>query len=435
MQHLHHLRLAENDAWHAPLRQQVFHDAVEHGGLINSLRVEPGAGLPGGRPASSPWRPHRAEGWDISGHKIYTTGIEGCAGRRCRAAKAMITRRWWARAGAWRQPGHQRGGKRWDHAGMRATRQPWRLFLTTCGWRREHAVDVWPTDAPPAAQAEPFRLFANRQTALLAAIWRQHCPRRSRLAGEGGWRGGCPPVPAIRLSSATGAGESRAASPGCCWSTAACWSRARPRCAFPPSEANLAKVTITDNAIPSGEYRARADRQSWSQPTKPAGTPLHRNAALRTGTYPHRATAPGWQPATSSFNHKDNHDASIDSRPVGGRADPVLALGGYTRQRRSGLPCVSPIKAGRHAFAAGGRPTPCKISFTTVSGPSPGRRSAGGSPQRGRHVDAGIIGDAPLLFALANGAPVKAIAVDKSTRRGPRCWYPRQHALPKAALI
>lgn len=41
-------------------------------------------------------------------------------------------------------------------------------------------------------------------------------------------------------------------------------------------------------------------------------------------------------------------------------------------------------------------------------------------------VDAGIIGDAPLLFALANGAPVKAIAVDKATRRGPRCWFPRQ---------
>ncbi|HBT4790001.1 TPA: acyl-CoA dehydrogenase, partial [Klebsiella variicola subsp. variicola] len=46
MQYLHHLRLAENDAWHAPLRQQVFHDAVEHGGLINSLRVEPELGSP-----------------------------------------------------------------------------------------------------------------------------------------------------------------------------------------------------------------------------------------------------------------------------------------------------------------------------------------------------------------------------------------------------
>ncbi|MGP4883157.1 acyl-CoA dehydrogenase, partial [Klebsiella pneumoniae] len=72
MQYLHHLRLAENDAWHAPLRQQVFHDAVEHGGLINSLRVEPELGSParGGLPDTVATR--RAEGWDISGHKIYT---------------------------------------------------------------------------------------------------------------------------------------------------------------------------------------------------------------------------------------------------------------------------------------------------------------------------------------------------------------------------
>ncbi|WP_442801657.1 ABC transporter substrate-binding protein [Serratia rubidaea] len=33
-------------------------------------------------------------------------------------------------------------------------------------------------------------------------------------------------------------------------------------------------------------------------------------------------------------------------------------------------------------------------------------------------VDAGIIGDAPLLFALAQGAPVKAVAVDKSNPAG-----------------
>lgn len=33
-------------------------------------------------------------------------------------------------------------------------------------------------------------------------------------------------------------------------------------------------------------------------------------------------------------------------------------------------------------------------------------------------IDAGIIGDAPLLFVLASGAPVKAIAVDKSDPYG-----------------
>lgn len=52
MQYLHHLRLAENAGWAEPLRQRVFHDAVERGGLINSLRVEPELGSParGGLP-------------------------------------------------------------------------------------------------------------------------------------------------------------------------------------------------------------------------------------------------------------------------------------------------------------------------------------------------------------------------------------------------
>ncbi|EPK6509454.1 acyl-CoA dehydrogenase family protein, partial [Klebsiella pneumoniae] len=169
MQYLHHLRLAENDAWHAPLRQQVFHDAVEHGGLINSLRVEPELGSParGGLPDTVATR--RAEGWDISGHKIYTTGIEGL--------------RWlavWARSddnpplvGTWLVPGDSPGitvVKSWDHAGMRATGSH-EVIFNHVRVAAEHAVDVWAADAPPAAQAEPFRLFANRQTALLAAIY------------------------------------------------------------------------------------------------------------------------------------------------------------------------------------------------------------------------------------------------------------------------
>lgn len=49
-------------------------------------------------------------------------------------------------------------------------------------------------------------------------------------------------------------------------------------------------------------------------------------------------------------------------------------------------------------------------------------------------VDAGIIGDAPLLFALANGAPVKAIAVDKSNPAGTAVLVSPGSTL-KAALI
>ncbi len=49
-------------------------------------------------------------------------------------------------------------------------------------------------------------------------------------------------------------------------------------------------------------------------------------------------------------------------------------------------------------------------------------------------VDAGIIGDAPLLFATANGAPVKAIAVDKSNPAGTAVLVSPGSTL-KAALI
>jgi sulfonate transport system substrate-binding protein len=48
-------------------------------------------------------------------------------------------------------------------------------------------------------------------------------------------------------------------------------------------------------------------------------------------------------------------------------------------------------------------------------------------------VDAGIIGDAPLLFALANGAPVKAIAVDKSNPAGTAVLVPPGSSLKSAA--
>ena len=48
-------------------------------------------------------------------------------------------------------------------------------------------------------------------------------------------------------------------------------------------------------------------------------------------------------------------------------------------------------------------------------------------------IDAGIIGDAPLLFVLASGAPVKAIAVDKSDPYGTALLVRPDAALHSAA--
>lgn len=103
----------------------------------------------------------------------------------------------------------------------------------------------------------------------------------------------------------------------------------------------------------------------------------------------------------------------------------LLALGGYaTAQERLTLR-IADQKGGMRsqleaANALQNLPYDIKWAEFPAAAPLAEALNAGA-------VDAGIIGDAPLLFALANGAPVKAIAVDKSNRRGPRCWYPRQH--------
>ena len=110
----------------------------------------------------------------------------------------------------------------------------------------EHAVDVWPTDAPPAARAEPFRLFANRRTALLAAIY------DSIAHAAHDWlvrwlAGGCPPVSAIR-SRLPRVQEKVGQIAGLLLVNRSLLEQAAAL-RFSAIEANLAKVTITDNAI------------------------------------------------------------------------------------------------------------------------------------------------------------------------------------------
>lgn len=63
--------------WPAPLRQRVLASVVRDGALANALRVEPELGTParGGLPATIARR--SADGWRLSGHKLYSTGIDG----------------------------------------------------------------------------------------------------------------------------------------------------------------------------------------------------------------------------------------------------------------------------------------------------------------------------------------------------------------------
>ena len=94
----------------------------------------------------------------------------------------------------------------------------------------------------------------------------------------------------------------------------------------------------------------------------------------------------------------------------------LLALGGYaTAQERITLR-IADQKGGMRsqleaANALQNLPYDIKWAEFPAAAPLAEALNAGA-------VDAGIIGDAPLLFALANGAPVKAIAVDKSNPAG-----------------
>jgi len=112
--------LSRTDLWPEHVRACIATEAVEHGGLINALRVEPDLGSPtrGGLPATTIRR--TPAGWRLSGHKIFATGAPGL--------------RWmdvWARnEDEPAKVGHVlvRGDapgiriiETWDHIGMRST--------------------------------------------------------------------------------------------------------------------------------------------------------------------------------------------------------------------------------------------------------------------------------------------------------------------------
>lgn len=65
------------ERWPLPVAQRVLSEAATKGALINALRVEPELGTPlrGGLPATVARR--AADGWSITGRKIYSTGVSG----------------------------------------------------------------------------------------------------------------------------------------------------------------------------------------------------------------------------------------------------------------------------------------------------------------------------------------------------------------------
>ncbi len=100
----------------------------------------------------------------------------------------------------------------------------------------------------------------------------------------------------------------------------------------------------------------------------------------------------------------------------------LLALGGYaTAQERLTLR-IADQKGGMRsqleaANALQNLPYDIKWAEFPAAAPLAEALNAGA-------VDAGIIGDAPLLFARPTVRRSKLLPLIKATRRGPRCWYP-----------
>jgi len=142
--------------WPAAVRDRVLRSAVTDGALGNQLRVEPELGSParGGLPATVARR--TPDGWRLTGHKLYTTGIDGL--------------RWlvvWGRSdepeprvGQFLVPADAPGlriRRSWDHLGMRATASD-EVLLDEVLVPADHAVDLrapaeWASRPDPDQQA------------------------------------------------------------------------------------------------------------------------------------------------------------------------------------------------------------------------------------------------------------------------------------------
>jgi alkylation response protein AidB-like acyl-CoA dehydrogenase len=120
MHYIHHLVIAKSDRWPAHLAEKVGRDAVKNLALINALRVEPDQGSPsrGGLPVTTAKR--NADGWHISGRKIYSTGSPILKWTTV-WAKTDETE---ARVGLFLVPAGLPGieiVETWDHLGLRAS--------------------------------------------------------------------------------------------------------------------------------------------------------------------------------------------------------------------------------------------------------------------------------------------------------------------------
>lgn len=176
MTYLQHRALGRADnRWPAHVRRAVFDSAVAEGALINALRVEPALGSPsrGGLPETIARRD--GDGWRLSGHKLYSTGIPAL--------------RWlavWARTdepeprvGVFLVPRERdveddagiRVIESWNHLGLRASGSH-EVVFDDVRLPADHAVDVRAPDAwaVSAASHADVDAQADQQAWMVALL-------------------------------------------------------------------------------------------------------------------------------------------------------------------------------------------------------------------------------------------------------------------------
>ncbi len=172
MTYLQHHALSRSDSrWPTALRERVARDAVAHGALINSLRVEPALGSParGGLPATTARR--HGEGWRLSGHKLYTTGIDGL---RWLAVWGRTDDETAPRVGTFLVPRDAAGVRviaSWDHLGLRASGSH-EVVFDEVAIPLAHAVDLRPPAdwAPDAGSQTDIDAHATQQAWMVVLL-------------------------------------------------------------------------------------------------------------------------------------------------------------------------------------------------------------------------------------------------------------------------
>ncbi|MGL4964331.1 MAG: acyl-CoA dehydrogenase family protein [Inquilinus sp.] len=253
MQYLQHASMEER-GWPAHLAERLGREAAAGVSLINALRVEPELGTParGGVPATVARR--TPEGWRVSGHKIFATGIPILSW----LAVWAVTDEPEPRVGTILVPAAAPGIRvveSWDQLGMRATNSH-DVILEDVLVPLDHAVDL----RPPEAWRVPEPVKSAWGAVLIGALY-DGIARAARdwfvsfLQTRAPANLGAPLATLPRMQDAVGEIEARlAVNARLIASAARDVDDGRPPA---PNESGIVKLTVTGNAIAAVETAVR----------------------------------------------------------------------------------------------------------------------------------------------------------------------------------